>query len=161
MKHVAGILYLTSILTGAAAAFVRWRLVIPTDASLTTSNILAHESIFRMLLGADLISAVCYVGGTLVFYEIFEPHHRLLALLTTVLSVVSGVIVVFGCVFHLAVIALLHGAQYLHILTLQPFAGVALAFLRFRAEAYSVSLMFFAFNSIFLAYLATRSRAEA
>lgn len=161
MKHIAGILYLTSILTGAAAAFVRWRLVIPNDAWLTTTNILAHESLFRLLLGADLISAVCYVGGMLLFYEIFEPLHKHLALLTTILSVVSGVMVIFGCVFHLAVIALLHGAQNLHILTLQPLAGLALTFLRFRAQAYGAGLLVFALNSMFLGYLVTRSRVEA
>src|SRR6266568_8162966 len=93
--NIAGVLYLTSIVTGGAAAFVRWRLVVPDDATATATNILAHEPLFRMLLAADLISASCYVAVTLLFYEMFRLASKRLSPLTAFFSLMSYAIVAF------------------------------------------------------------------
>src|SRR3989442_15687295 len=76
--NIAGIFYLTSILTGGAAALVRWRLFLSGDA-VTATNILAHQRLFWMVLAADLISALCYVALTLLFYEIFDAVSKRLS----------------------------------------------------------------------------------
>ena len=142
----AGVFYLVSILTGGAAAFVRWRLVVPADPSATATNILAHEPLFRMLLAADVISAACYVAVTLVLYEMFKPVNKRLSLLTVLFSFISCAIVAIACLFHIAALVVLRGAQYLKLLAIQPLADLALLCLRLRADAYSISLIFFAFN---------------
>src|ERR1700682_5626708 len=79
--NIAVVLFLMTILTGGAAAFVRWRLVVPGDAVSTATNILAHEPLFRMLLVADLVSISCYIAMTLLVYERFKPVNRGLSLL--------------------------------------------------------------------------------
>src|SRR5207237_9622054 len=71
--NIAGALYLTSMLTGGAAALVRWRLFLSGDAAVTATNILAHQRLFWMVSAADLISALCFVAVTLLFYVLFEP----------------------------------------------------------------------------------------
>jgi hypothetical protein len=109
---IAALFYLMSILTGGAAAFVRWRLVVPGDATATATNILAHEPLFRMLLAADLISASCYVAVTLLFYEMFKLVNKRLSSLTAFFSLVSCAIVAFACLFHIAALVDLRGAQY-------------------------------------------------
>ena len=78
--NIGIVLFLTSILTGGTAAFVRWRLVVPGDATSTTTNILAHERLFRMLLASDLISIACYAAMTVLFYELFKPVYQRLSL---------------------------------------------------------------------------------
>src|SRR6266513_1625888 len=93
--RTAVVFYLISIMTGGAAAFVRWRLVVPGDATATVTNILAHEPLFRMLLAADLISAACYVGVTLLFYEMFKQVNKRPALLAAFVSLTSCAIVAF------------------------------------------------------------------
>src|SRR6267378_2927688 len=80
--NIAIVLFLATVLTGGAAAFVRWRLVVPGDAISTATNILAHEPLFQMLLAADLISVSCYVALTVLFYELFQPVNKRLSLLT-------------------------------------------------------------------------------
>ncbi|PYQ49613.1 MAG: DUF4386 domain-containing protein [Acidobacteria bacterium] len=154
---IAGVLYLTSILTGAAAAFVRWRLVIPDNATATATNILAHEPLFRMLLAADLISASCYVAVTLLFYEMFKRVNRHLSLLTAFLSFLSCAIVAFGCLFHVAALVVLRGAQYLNILSVHQLPALALACLKLRAQVYNISLVFMGFSCLLIGYLIFRS----
>src|SRR5438445_2775950 len=154
---IAGVLYLTSILTGVAAAFVRWRLVIPDDATATATNILAHEPLFRILLAADLISASCYVAVTLLFYEMFKRVNRHLSLLTAFFSFLSCAIVAFDCLFHVAALAVLRGAQYLNILSLHPLPALALTCLKLRAQIYSISLVFMGLSCLLIGYLIFRS----
>src|SRR5437660_3416951 len=139
---IAGVLYLTSILTGVAAAFVRWRLVIPDNATATATNILAHEPLFRMLLAADLISASCYVAVTLLFYEVFKRINKRIAFLAAFSSFMSSAIVAFACLFHIAALVILRGAQYLNIISVHPLPALALTCLQLRSQIYSVSLVF-------------------
>ena len=155
--NIAGVFYLTSILTGGAAAFVRWRLVVPDDAAATATNILAHEPLFRMLLPADLISAGCYFAVTLLFYEMFKPVNKYLSLLTAFFSLTSCAIVAFACLFHISALVVLSGAQYLNILAVQPLPALALLLLKLRAQAYSISLVFLGFNCLLTGYLIFRS----
>src|SRR6266851_5525140 len=77
--NIAGAFYLASILTAGAAAFVRWRLT--GDAAATATNILAHQQLFWMVLAADLISILCYVAVTLLFYEMYKPVSKRLSFL--------------------------------------------------------------------------------
>ncbi|HYS54640.1 MAG TPA: DUF4386 domain-containing protein [Thermoanaerobaculia bacterium] len=155
--NIAGVLFLTSILTGGAAAFVRWRLVVPGDAIATATNILAHEPLFRMLLAADLISVSCYVAVTLLFYEMFKAVNNRLSLLTAFFGFIGCGIVTFACIFHIAALFVLRGAQYLNILAVQPLPALALLCLKLRAQAYSISLVFFGFYCLLIGYLIFRS----
>lgn len=70
--RIAGVFYLLT--AGTAFAFsVRGRLVVSGDAGATAANILAHQSLFRMALVADLIGVACYIVVTALFYDLFKP----------------------------------------------------------------------------------------
>jgi tetratricopeptide (TPR) repeat protein len=155
--NIAIVLFLATVLTGGAAAFVRWRLVVPGDAISTATNILAHEPLFQMLLAADLISITCYLAMTLLFYQLFKPVNKGLALLTASFSLLSCVIVALGSLFHIAAMFLLRGAQYLNILTVKPLPDLVLMCLRLRAQAYSISLVFFGLYCLLSVYLLFKS----
>jgi tetratricopeptide (TPR) repeat protein len=155
--NIAIVLFLMTILTGGAAAFVRWRLVVPGDAISTATNILAHAPLFQMLLAADLIAISCYVAMTLLVYELFKPVNKGLSLLAASFSVMSSAIVAFASIFHIAALVVLRGAQYLKILSVQPLPALALACLKLRAQAYDVSLIFFGLSCVLIGYLIFRS----
>jgi tetratricopeptide (TPR) repeat protein len=150
---VAGLFYLTGIVTAAAAAFVRWRLVVPDDAMATAANILTHQPLFKLVLAADLISTLCYVAVTLLFYEMFKGIRKGLSLLSASLGLVSCGIAGFASFFHVAAWVVLRAAQYLHVVDVQPLPALALTFLRLRAQAYSVSLVFFGLYCLVIGYL--------
>ena len=73
--RIAGVLYLTIIVTaGFAEIFVRGRLVVRGAAAATATNILAHESLYRLGGSADLINLVC---DTAVYITIgYEEKQR-------------------------------------------------------------------------------------
>jgi hypothetical protein len=151
----AGAFYLTSILTGGAAALIRWRLFLSGDAAAT--NILSHQQLFWMVFAADLISTSCYFAATLLFYEMFKPVSKGVSLLTTFFSLIGCAIVAFASLFHIAAWGALRGAQYLNILSVGPLRTVALMCLRLQAQAYNVSLAFLGVSCLLIGYLFLRS----
>lgn len=158
--NIALLLFLVTIAIAGAAAFVRWRLVVPDDAISTATNFAAHEQLFRMLLAADLMSIACYLAITLLFYERFKSVSQRLSLLAASLSFVSCAILAFGSLFHVAALIVLQGAEYLNVLSLQPLPALALAFLKLRAHAYGISLVFFGVYCVLITYLVLRTASR-
>ena len=155
--NLAGVFYLTSILTAGAADFVRWRLFPSGDAAATAANILSHQRLFWMVFAADLISALCYAAVTLLFYEMFKPASKGLSVLMTFFSLVGCAIVAFASLFHIAAWVVLRGAQYLNILSVGPLRTVALMCLRLQAHVYNVSLAFLGVSCVLIGYLIFKS----
>jgi hypothetical protein len=155
--NIAGALYLTSMLTGGAAAFVRWRLFLSGNATATATNILAHQRLFWMVFAADLISAFCFVAVTLLFHEMFKPVSKRLSWFAAFLSLIGCAIVAFAGLFHIAALFVLRGAQYLNLLAVEPLQVLALMCLTLRAHAYNISLVFFGFYCLLIGYLIFRS----
>ncbi len=110
-----------------------------------------------MLLAADMISALCYVAVSLLFYDMFKPVSKRLSVLTVFFSLGSCAIVALGCLFHVAALVILRGAQYLNILTVHPLPALALMCLRLRAQVYGISLVFVGLSCLLIGYLILRS----
>jgi hypothetical protein len=53
--RMAGVFYLLTFVTGGLAIFARHGLVVDGDAAATATNILAHESLYRLGFAADLL----------------------------------------------------------------------------------------------------------
>jgi len=116
---MAGVFYLLTFLGGGLAAFV-------------SGSLVAYSGT------ANLIATACYVGVTLLFYDLFKPVSRSLSLLAAFFGVVGCA---FGAlsVFHLApfhinslvffgVYCLLIGYLIFRSTFLPPILGVLMAF---------------------------------
>ena len=117
--RMAGVFYLLTFLGGGFAAFV-------------SGSLVAYSGT------ANLIATACYVGVTLLFYDLFKPVSRSLSLLAALFGVVGCA---FGAlsVFHLApfhinslvffgVYCLLIGYLIFRSTFLPPILGVLMAF---------------------------------
>jgi len=153
--NIAGAFYLASILTAGAAALVRWRLT--GDAAAIATNILTHQQLFWMVLAADLISILCYVAVTLLFYEMFKPVSKRLSFVTASFSFLGCAIAVFAGLFHAAAFVVLRGAQYLNILDLEPLRALVLFCLTLRAHTYNISLVFLGLSCLLMAWIIFKS----
>src|SRR5437660_5420694 len=127
--RIAGVFYLLTIVTAMFAISVLGRLVVDNDAAMTATNVLAHESLFRLGFAGFLIGTLCYVAVTALLYELLKPGNRRVALLAAFLSLVGCTVWVFGCVFYLAVLVVLEGSQYLSVFKLEQLQSMALMFL--------------------------------
>ena len=157
--RIAGVFYLLTILTRMFVEIsVRNRLVVSDDAAATASNILAHESLWRLGFAADIIAFASYVALTALLYELFKPVNRSLSLVAAFFSLVACVVQAISSLFHLAPLVLLGGAPYLRVFTVEQLQALALVFLRLRAAAYhNIGLVFFGLYLLLAGILILRS----
>src|SRR5438067_5757088 len=155
--RIAGVFYLLTFLTGGVAVFVSGTLVVSGDAAATATNILAHEPLFRLGFAAYLLVVASYVAVTALFYELFKPVNRSLSLLAAFFSLVGCAIQASACLFYLASLAVLGGADYLRVFKLEQLQALGLMFLKLHAQAFNFGLVFFGFYCLLIGYLIFRS----
>ena len=156
--RIAGAFYLLTIPTAVfAELIVRGKVVVSGNAAATATNILAHEPLFRLGFASDLIATACYIAVTALFYGLFKPVNRSLSLLAAFFSLVGCAIGAFSCLFHLAPLVVLGGAPYLSVFKLEQLQALALMFLKLRAQASNIGIVFFGFYCLLIGYLVFRS----
>jgi len=157
--RITGLLYL---LAGEAYSFaefsVRGKLVVPGDAAATAQNILTHQSLFRLGFAADLVSAVLFIAVTLLFYNMFKPVNRPLALLAAFFSLTGCIIGAACSLFHLAPLVMLGGERYFSVFKVEQLQALALLFLTLRTLSASICMEFFGCYNLVLGYLIFRSK---
>ena len=154
--RIAGVFYLMVFLT-AVPVLAGGRLVVSGDAAATATNILAHEALFRLGWAFNLIATACYIVVTALFYDLFKPVNRSVSLTAAFFSLVGCGLGALSGVFQLAPLAVLGGAQYLSVFTVEQLQALALLLLKLQAQAYNIGLVFFGFYCILIGYLIFRS----
>jgi Domain of unknown function (DUF4386) len=142
--------------TAGFAAIVRGRLVVYGDAAATAHNILAHELLFRLAFAGDVI-ATLYIVYTLILYNLFRPVNRSLSLLAAFFSLVGCAIGALNCLFLLAPLVVLGGAQFSSAFNVQQVQVLALMFLKLHAQGYNIGMVLFGSYNLLIGYLIFRS----
>jgi hypothetical protein len=156
--RIAGLFYLLNILTGIfAQGFVSERLVASGDAAATATNILTHESLFRLGFAVYLIEMACQVAVTVLFYELLKPAGRSISLLAACLSLVGIAIKTFSRLFYIAPLLVLRDASYLSVFNAEQSQALALLLLKVNDQGAAIGLVFFGFYAILKGYLIIRS----
>ena len=162
--RMAGAVYLLFFLTAILGEFFNRQAGISGiqlggsgDAAATANNILTHESSFRLGFALGLISIACYVAVTALFYQLFTPVSRGLALLAAFFSLVGLAIQAFGSLFQLAALVVLGGSPYLRVFDVKQLQALALLFLNLNMQVGNVYLVFDGLFLLLIGYLIVRS----
>ena len=156
--RIGGVLYLIIIACGLfAEAFVRDKLTVPADATATARNILAHESLFRIGIAADLTTFVLAVALTMILYALLKPVNKDLALLMVFFNLVQDAIGGINALNTYRPLQLLGGADYLKVFSPDQLQAMALLSLKAHGVGFGIALMFFGCSCLALGYLIFRS----
>jgi hypothetical protein len=155
--HLAGLLYLIVILTGAfAEAFVRERMIVSGDAAATAANILASHMLFRMGLIADLANLVAGAGVAVILYELLSPINRTVARFALYMVLLANATMATYELLHFLPLMFLRG-KGLPAFGPHQLEALSLFALRAFEAGYSISLIFFAFYCMANGYLISRA----
>jgi Domain of unknown function (DUF4386) len=127
------------------------------DAAATANNILGHQSAFRIGWALDLVSTALYVALMGLFYQLFRPVNKTVALLAAFFGLVGSAVTAFGSLFQLAPILILGGSSYLNVFTTKQLESIALLFLNLNVQVGYIALVFFGVFQLLLGYLIYRS----
>jgi len=89
LKHqarIAGLLYLTLMTAPLRLIYIPSHLFVANNASATSANIAAHETLFRLGMLSDLFTATMGIFLTLALYRLFKGVDEGLARLVVILG---------------------------------------------------------------------------
>jgi Domain of unknown function (DUF4386) len=156
--RIAGVFYLLIFVTAPFAEFfVRGKLVVYGDAAATATNILAHESLYRLGFAAELITLACDAAVALIFYELLKPVSRSLSLFAAVFRLMLVAIMAVNSLNYFAPLVLLGGAHFLTAFKADQLQALTLMSHTLYGTGYDISLVFFGFHILLIGYLIFRS----
>ena len=159
--RLTGVVYLLYFLTAVASALIPPGIGgpngLPSNADSFANSITSNPSSYEIATAVGLISTLLYVALAVLFYELFRPVSRTMALLMMVFSLAGSVITAAGTVLQLAPLAVLDGSSYLNALDAKQLHAIALLLLHVSAQSGAVALAFFGVFQLLLGYLIYRA----
>jgi hypothetical protein len=155
--RVAGFFYFLLFPFGALSLLARGGIVVKGDVAATAANLLLHETAFRWGVAGDLLALVSYVVVTALFYELFRPVNRSVALIAAFFSLVGCATQAFACAFELAPFVLLGGEAFSRVFQADQLQALAYMSLKMYTPAYKIGLAFFGLYNLLNGYLILKS----
>ena len=158
LARVAGILYLSIIITGIfSEVFVRSNLIVPDSATATANNIAASEWWFRLGFLADSIMLLCDVAIAVLFYVLLKPVNKTLSLIATAFRLSQATIIGMSLLYYYSALLLLSGTEYATVFEANQLHALVMLLLDMHSHGYDIGLLFFGISSFFLGILIIKS----
>ena len=156
--RIGGLLYLAIIVIGLfGEAFVRDRLVVSGNPAATAANVLAHESLWRLHIAAELVLLLAATALLMILFVLLRPVSKELALLAVLFNLVSIGVEAASAMYLIEALFPLGKAEYLAAFTPQQLYAMATLSLRSHAYGFGVSLIFFGCFCVVVGYLIFKS----
>jgi hypothetical protein len=158
-SRVAGAVYLSLVATGPfTLLYVPNKLIVPGNATATGSNILAHETLFRVAIVADLIGSVIFICLAVALYRLFSGVNKTQASLMMAFVLASATVAFVNVLNNIAALILFRGADYLAVLDKTQRDALAMLFVRLHGQGNVINEMFWGLWLLPLAWLVYKSR---
>ena len=155
----AGFVYvLASILGFLAMMYVPTKIIVHGNAVATASNILAHETLFRLGIACELIGQAGFIFVAFVLYGLLKGVNRQQASLMVTLIVVSIPIAFVNELNSIAALVLVRGADFLSIFDKSQRDALAMLFMNLHGHGFDVAEIFWGLWLFPMGLLVYRSR---
>lgn len=118
-----------------------------------TGAILAHETAFRLGWIFGVLSTVCYIVVTALFYDLFKPVNKSLSLTAAFFSLMGCGIGSMSFICQIAAQLVLKDAHYSSTFSGDQARATAFALLRLGIQVSNVGLVFFGFYCLSIGIL--------
>ena len=158
--RVAGAIYLSMVLIGPfSLMYVPGKLIVHGNAAATASNILAHETLFRFAILADLVGAVVFILLGLALYRLFAGVNKTQASLMLAFVLISAAIAFMNTLNDIAALTLVRGsADFLSVFDEPHRDALAMLFLRLDFQGNVINEIFWGLWLFPFGVLVMRSR---
>lgn len=141
--RVAGAVYLSMAVTAPfSLIYIPRALIVQGNATATANNILAHETLFRLGIVADLITAVIFILLGMGLYRLLSGVNKTHASLMVVLVLVSATIGFMNVLNNIAALTLFRGADFLAVFDKPQRDAVAMLFLGLHGQGLVINEIF-------------------
>jgi len=157
--RVAGAIYLSMVVTGPfTLIYIPSTLIVRGNASATANNILAHETLFRFGIVADLMTSVIFICLVMALYRLFSSVNQTIASLMVALVLVSAAVGFVNGLNYIAALTLFRGADFLAVLEKPQRDALDMLFLRLDGQGNVINEIFWGLWLLPFGLLVMRSR---
>jgi hypothetical protein len=114
--------------------YIPTKLIVRGDATATASNILTHETLFRLGIVADLFSAVIFICVGMALYRLLNSVNKTWARLMVALVLVSAAVGFVNVLHNVAALILFRGGDFLAVFEKPQRDALAMLFLRLHGQ---------------------------
>jgi hypothetical protein len=141
--RIAGAIYLSMVVTGPfSLIYVPNKLIVRGNATATADNILAHETMFRLAILADLIGAVIFICLGIALYKLLSSVSRTWAGLMIAFVLVSAAVGFLNTLNNIAALTLFRGADFLAVFDKPQRDALAYLFVRLHSQGILINEIF-------------------
>jgi len=141
--RIAGAIYLSMVITGPfALIYVPNKLIARGNAAATADNILAHETMFRLAILADLIGAAIFICLGIALYKLLSGVSRTWAGLMVAFVLVSAAVGFLNAINNIAALTLFRGADFLAVFDKPQRDALAYLFVRLHSQGILINEIF-------------------
>ena len=141
--RIAGAIYLSMVITGPfSLIYVPSKLIVRGNAAATADNILAHETMFRLSILADLVGQVIFICLAVALYRLLSGVNKIWAALMVALVLVSAAVGFVNTLNDIAALILFRGADFLAVVDKPQRDAVGMLFIRLHSQGILIDEMF-------------------
>jgi len=157
--RIAGAVYLSMVVTAPfSLIYVPGKLIVRGDATATANNVLAHETLFRLGIVADLITSIIFICVVLALYRLLSGVNKALASLMVALVLVSAAVGFVNVLNNIGALILFRGGDFLTVLEKPQRDALGMLFLRLHGQGNVINEMFWGLWLFPFGVLVMRSR---
>jgi hypothetical protein len=139
----AGILYLLSGITAPfGLLYVPGKIIVPGDPTATATHLRASETLLRLGIGAELLSATMFVFVALALYRLFKGVDQDQARAMVILYVLSVPIAYLSVLNDIAALSLAQGGALLSGFDQRQLDALAYLFMRLHGQCLILAQVF-------------------
>jgi Domain of unknown function (DUF4386) len=155
--RIAGFMYLIIIVVGGFGFLSGSTLIVRGDAAATAGNLLASEQLWRLGFAALLVMLACDVGVAVIFYVLFKPVNRTLALMGFAFGLVMAAILGVNILARVAPLLLLRDVTASAAFGTDQMQALAFLSVKLFELGFNVALVFFGIDCVVIGWLIFRS----
>ena len=141
--RIAGAIYASMVVTGPfSLIYVPNKLIVRGDAAATADNILAHETMFRLSIFADLVGQVIFICLAIALYRLLSSVNKIWAALMVALVLVSAAVGFLNTLNNIGALTLFHGADFLAVFDKPQRDALGMLFVRLHSQGIFIDEMF-------------------
>ena len=141
--RIAGAVYLSMVLTAPfTLLYVPRNLVVRGDAAATASNVLNHETMFRLAIIGDLFTHVIFICLAIALYRLLSSINKTWAMLMVVLVSVSAAVGFLDTLNNVAALILFRGDTFLSVFDKTQLNALGYLFIRLHGQGIFMNELF-------------------
>ena len=141
--RIAGAIYLSMVVTGPfSLIYVPNKLIVRGNAAATADNILAHQTMFRLSILADLVGQVIFICLAIALYRLLSGVNKIWAALMVALVLASAAVGFVNTLNDIAAMILFRGADFLAVFDKPQRDALGMLFIRLHSQGILIDEMF-------------------